>query len=113
MTLRQGRYLKKLELFTADLDQGVGGDYIYSGYQQLPGQSVTVILVKAYDSPQKNSISGWEWSPIDLNSGAKGKYIYMYWQIDGQDPAITELLFLPTDHNEPTKLIAIHTQVVT
>ncbi|MEC4087045.1 hypothetical protein [Pseudoalteromonas rubra] len=28
----------------------------------------------------------------------------MYWKIDGQDPAITDLLFLPTDQNEPYEI---------
>ncbi|MCG7564195.1 MULTISPECIES: hypothetical protein [Pseudoalteromonas] len=95
---------KGWDFFTTDLNQGVGGDFLYVGYQQLPDQAVTAINFIAYDSPQENSIPGWEWSPIDLNSGAGGKYIYMYWQIDGEGPAITDLLFLPTDQNEPYKI---------
>ncbi|KAF7786220.1 hypothetical protein PRUB_a0709 [Pseudoalteromonas rubra] len=74
----------------------------------LDSQLVTAMLFKAYDYPQKNSISGWEWSLIDLNSGAKGKYIYMYWQIDGQDPAINDLLFYPLIKMNRTNLMAIH-----
>lgn len=84
-----------------DLNSGVGGAYIYTGYQLGgAGDAITAINYIAYDTQQDNPPVGWQWDGVDLNSGAGGKYIYMVWQTGGATP-ITSLMYQVTHNNEP------------
>ena len=65
-----------------DLNQGSGGEYIYMYMEKGKGKEVThpirdiIFIVANYNSP---SWPGYYVHPIDLNRGAKGKYIWLAW----------------------------------
>lgn len=98
-------YVKGWDFFPTDLNSGVGGKFIYVGYQTGDQNPVTSITFKSFDDAQEKSMEGWQWSGQDLNQGAGGAYIYMYWKTGELDvPAIKDLLFLVISNDTPPSI---------
>ena len=87
--------------FGTDLNATVGGDYIYCGYQLDGDTPIMEVDFIDYSSAQSATIDDWNWSPVDLNKGARGKYIYMYWRYSSGNLPITCLNFLITPQDSP------------
>jgi len=83
-----------------DLNEGIGGDYIYVGFSR--GEDpVTNLNFVSYSRPQENPPEGWLWpGPYDLNKGAGGKYIYLAYQKGGKNP-IYNIHFVSTYQSKP------------
>ena len=90
-------------IIPTDLNSGVGGDFIYVGYQTGDDNPITSITFKSYSQSQKtNPMPEWQWYPCDLNNGAGGDYIYMFWMQNEKDKdPITNLMFLVIEQSEP------------
>ncbi|WP_156438175.1 MULTISPECIES: hypothetical protein [Burkholderia] len=106
------QYQPPWDFISVDTNTGVGGQYIYLGYQCGDSNPVTSLNFVAYDQAQSNPPSGWNWSPQDLNAGAGGKYIYMTWKNGeaGKKP-ITAIMLLVIDSSSPPAIegyTAIH-----
>lgn len=90
---------------STDLNSGVGGDFIYVGYETGDDNPITSITFKSYDQSQQDNpmkTADWEWNPIDLNRNAGGKFIYMFWKVNepGNSP-ICNLIFTVSDQSSP------------
>jgi hypothetical protein len=86
---------------SVDLNTGVGGDYIYAGWQRGADDPVTEIDFEAFTESQgSNPRDGWEWSPVDLNAGAGGRWIYMFWKRGGTAP-VYNVTFIVTSQSSP------------
>lgn len=86
-----------------DLNQSVGGDYIYLCYREAytVGPFITDITFVAGDSPDVPAPAGYTRIGVDLNKGAGGKYIYLCYR-RGDGPAImAPLKFIVTDQTMP------------
>ena len=92
------------DFFGTDLNATVSGDYIYCGYQLDGDTPIMEVDFIAYDSQQSATIDGWNWSSVDLNRGARGKYIYMYWRYANGKLPITCLTFLITPQAGPPEI---------
>ncbi|NEQ79296.1 MAG: hypothetical protein F6K26_03270 [Moorea sp. SIO2I5] len=89
-----------------DLNQSVGGNYIYVGYQTGTGVPVTSLNFFDTNNAQQGPQVGWQhWDPTDLNQGAGGKYIYMEWNTGetGKEPIIN-IMFLATSQDTPPSI---------
>jgi len=85
-----------------DLNTGVGGDYIYVGWQRGTSKPITRLSFGAYNrSQQGNPAPNWEWNPTDLNRGAGGQYIYMFWKRDPGFQPIYGITFIVTPQSSP------------
>ncbi|MFA8393293.1 hypothetical protein ACEPUD_24570 [Burkholderia ubonensis] len=106
------QYQPPWDFLTVDTNTGVGGQYIYIGYQCGDGNPVTSLNFVAYDQAQSNPPSGWSWSSQDLNAGAGGKYIYMTWKNgEANKKPITAIMLLVIDSSSPPAIegyTAIH-----
>lgn len=71
-----------------DLNKSVGGYWIYLGYKTTADESkaITGLVADYYDNATSSDITynGYKYTidPVDLNKGAKGKYIYLYYTRD-------------------------------
>lgn len=90
-----------------DLNQSVGGDYIYLGYttETVEGASTPVTDLNFYSAKntQQGPQLGWlHWDPTDLNRGAGGDYIYMEWNTGqpNKEPIIN-VMVIPTSQSSP------------
>ncbi|WP_246791858.1 hypothetical protein [Burkholderia perseverans] len=106
------QYQPPWDFNTVDTNTGVGGEYIYIGYQYGDSDPVTSLNFVAYDHAQSNPPSGWNWSSQDLKAGAGGKYIYMTWKNGeaGKKP-ITAIMLLVINSSSPPPIegyISIH-----
>jgi hypothetical protein len=89
------------EFHSVDLNSGVGGDYIYAGWQRGTDNPVTQVDFEAFGEAQGvNPRADWEWSPVDLNGGAGGRWIYMFWKRGGASP-VYNIAFIVTDSSTP------------
>jgi hypothetical protein len=70
------------------------------------GQFVTDLdVLIAYDAPAKTPFhppAGWEWIDLDLNTGARGAYLYFVFERCPHDPPITGIRILQDDEDPPT-----------
>ncbi|MGC1304097.1 MAG: hypothetical protein WA840_17155 [Caulobacteraceae bacterium] len=96
------KYQEPWRFLPTDTNTGVGGKYIYIGYQLGANNPVTSINFYAYDDRQSNPPVGWNWTGQDLKQGAGGKYIYMVWK-NGEPnvPPITAITLLVTKDSSP------------
>lgn len=105
-------YERGWDFYPVDTNTGVGGKFIYIGFQTGDTNPVTSLDFKAYGSAQANPPPGWSWSPQDLKEGAGGKYIYMMWQNGeaGKAPILSILLIVTSDSHQADipGYIAIH-----
>ncbi len=68
-----------------DLNHEAGGDWIYLGYKLTTKKSegITYLVADFYGKKKSNDIKYNDWNmtiiPTDLNKGARGKYIYLYY----------------------------------
>lgn len=96
------KYQPPWDFIPVDTNTGVGGDYIYIGYQCGGNDPVTSLNFVAYDHGQSNPPSGWNWNGQDLKQGAGGKYIYMVWKNgETNKEPITAITLLVTDQSSP------------
>ena len=67
------------EFTPVDLNSGVGGNYIYAGWQRGDEPPITRIGFASFSQAQQdNPYPDWEWNANDLNRGAGGRFIYMF-----------------------------------
>jgi hypothetical protein len=95
------KYQPPWSFLPTDTNTGVGGKYIYIGYQLGDRDPVTAIDFLAYGNAQANPPPGWNWTGQDLKQGAGGKYIYMVWKNEPGKPPITALTLLVTKDSSP------------
>jgi hypothetical protein len=100
------------DFYSVDTNTGVGGKFIYIGYQLGDATPVTSLDFKAYSDAQSSPPAGWSWSSQDLKEGAGGKFIYMLWKNDEAEkaPILSVLLVVTPLSEQPTipGYIAIH-----
>jgi hypothetical protein len=92
------------EFSPIDLNKGVGGDFIYIGWQRGPvnDNPVTQIDFEAFREIQNDNPRGdWEWNPIDLNAGAGGRFIYLFWKKGGATPVYNISFFVSPANTPP------------
>ncbi|MDD2362128.1 MAG: hypothetical protein PHH84_04105 [Oscillospiraceae bacterium] len=71
-----------------DLNKSVGGEWIYLGYKTTTDKSkaITGIIADYYSSKKSSDLTNngikYKIIPVDLNKGASGKYIYLYYTKD-------------------------------
>ncbi|MGV1833429.1 hypothetical protein ACQZ6C_01615 [Rhizobium rhizogenes] len=96
------KYQPPWDFIPVDTNTGVGGKYIYIGYQRGSNNALTSLNFVAYDQAQSNPPSGWSWTGQDLKQGAGGKFIYMIWKNgeSGKKP-ITAITLLVTNQSSP------------
>jgi hypothetical protein len=87
-----------------DLNSGVGGKFIYTGFQRGESPPVTSLYYAAFDTSQSNPLAGWQWDGVDLNTGAGGKFIYMFWKTGEQRSPITSINYVVTSNSSPPYL---------
>ena len=87
-----------------DLNKGAGGYWIYLGYKTTTDKSKTITgIVADYFSKSNSSditYKGCKYKiiPVDLNKGAKGKYIYIYYTTDPKaGNPVTEIKYQDND----------------
>jgi len=86
-----------------DLNQSVGGHYIYLGLKRGTSKALTSLTFEAYSYAQQgNPKAGWKWNSTDLNRGAGGAYIYTFWKKGeaGKSP-IKGIMILATNQSSP------------
>ena len=65
---------------------------------------MTQIDFEAFGEAQgSNPRPEWEWSPVDLNGGAGGRWIYMFWKRGGAKP-VFNVTFIVTDSSSPFEI---------
>ncbi len=98
-------YQPPWDFITTDTNSGVGGEYIYIGYQRGDQHPITSLNFVAYDKAQSNPPEGWEWSPQDLKAGAGGKFIYMTWKAnEANKKPITAIMLLVINASSPPEI---------
>lgn len=88
-----------------DLNESVGGDYIYAGYRTDQGTPITSLNFFADSNAQQGPQAGWQhWDSTDLNKGAGGDYIYMEWNTGepGKKPIINIMFLATSQSSAPT-----------
>jgi hypothetical protein len=86
-----------------DLNKGLGGNFIYIGWQRgaVNDNPVTQIDFEAFGEIQNvNPRGDWEWNPLDLKAGAGGKFIYVFWKRGGATP-VYNIALIVTPSNTP------------
>lgn len=77
-------------ILNLDLNKGAGGDYIYVGYKTTTDKSKALrgIVANYFDKANSSNLNFEEVNytiiKTDLNKGAKGKYIYLYYTYDAK-----------------------------
>lgn len=88
-----------------DLNTGVGGAYIYAGWQRGNNHPITSLGFGTYStSQQDNPWPGWNWNMNDLNRGAGGRFIYMFWRSNPGYRPIYNITFLVTGLSSPPSI---------
>ncbi|AYG66284.1 MULTISPECIES: hypothetical protein [unclassified Rhizobium] len=98
------KYQPPWDFIPVDTNTGVGGKYIYIGYQRGSNNPVTSLNFVAYDQAQSNPPSGWSWTGQDLKQGAGGKFIYMIWKSGEARSPITAITLLVTNQSSPPSI---------
>jgi len=97
--------------FPKDVNEGAKGAFMYIGYSKKErneeGQP-PIIDVKIGEYNDKltkipDELLGYEWDPTDLNMGAGGKFIYMFWKRGpkGSSNGITNFMLLSNNNSIP------------
>ncbi len=73
-----------------DLNQGAGGDYIYLCYKKGSGVPILDIILQSTSGNNQYAPRGYDGTtynqiPVDLNKGAGGDYIYLYYLVKNPD----------------------------
>lgn len=77
-------------IINLDLNKGAGGEWIYLGYKTTNSrdEAITNIVADYYGKKQSKNIqyedSEMQIINVDLNKGARGKYIYLYYTRDSK-----------------------------
>jgi hypothetical protein len=71
-----------------DLNAGAGGDYVHAYYSTTPNlsdpavQDIAIVSGNSSNTAYPNNAGGnWTKINVDLNAGAGGKYIYMFYKM--------------------------------
>ena len=79
------------DIIDLDLNKGARGEYIYLGYKTTYNkeEAITDIIAEHYNDSQSKDLTydgnKYKIVPVDLNKGAGGKYIYLYYTKDKDD----------------------------
>lgn len=87
-TMVRSQGVREENIIDLDLNKGAGGSWIYLGYKMTTdkSQAITNLVADYYGKKESSdrTENGIKYTilPIDLNKGARGKYIYLYYTKD-------------------------------